>query len=117
MRMEENKVPQDVEQYQKHYSESGFWNKVGKLGKKVLKPAMLLYYVMKSPDVPLATKATITGALGYLILPIYLVPDFIPVAGYADDGAALWAVVKMCDAYITPEIRAQADAKLDELLG
>ena len=34
MRMEENKVPQDVEQYQKHYSESGFWNKVGKLGKK-----------------------------------------------------------------------------------
>ena len=115
--MSESKVPQDTSSYKKHYSDSKFWDKVKSLGKNVLKPALLLYYVMKSPDVPLKIKATIAGALGYLIVPTDLIPDFIPVAGYTDDIAALWAVIKTCQAYITPEIEAQADDKLDELLG
>lgn len=115
--MSDQKVPKDVNDYQKEYSDSKFWAKVKYLGKSVLKPAVLLFYVMKSPDVPLSTKGTIAGALGYLILPLDLIADFIPVAGYTDDGAALMAVIKMCDAYITPQIKAQAEAKIDELLG
>lgn len=115
--MSEQKVPTNVDEYKGHYSDSKFWNKVKSLGKTVLKPAMLLYYVMKSPDVPLTVKGTIAGALGYLILPLDLIPDVIPVAGYTDDSAALVAVVKMCDSYITPKIKAQAEAKINEILG
>ena len=111
------KKPKDVNSYKKHYSESKFWKKVKLLGKNLLKPAMLLFYIMKSPDVPLTVKGTIAGALGYLILPLDLIPDFIPVTGYTDDAAALFTVVKMCANYITPQIKAQADEKLDELLG
>ena len=55
--MSESKVPQDTSSYKKHYSDSKFWDKVKSLGKNVLKPALLLYYVMKSPDVPLKIKA------------------------------------------------------------
>ena len=115
--MTEKKVPEDVTKYEKNYSESGFWKKVGSLGKKVLKPALTLYYVMKSPDVPFTIKTTIAGALGYLILPLDLIPDVVTVAGYTDDAAALLAVLKMCDSYVTPEIKAQTNAKLEELLG
>ena len=39
--MSETKVPKDVDEYKKHYSDNGFWNKVKSLGKKVLKPVML----------------------------------------------------------------------------
>ena len=113
--MSETKVPKDVEKYKKHYSDNGFWNKVKSLGKKVLKPALMLYYVMKSPDTPLGIKLSIAGALGYLILPTDLIPDIIPITGYTDDLGALLAVVKMCESYITPEIKAQVDAKLEEL--
>lgn len=113
--MSETKVPKDVDEYKKHYSDNGFWNKVKALGKKVLKPALLLYYVMKSPDTPLGIKASIVGALGYLILPTDLIPDIVPLTGYTDDLGALLSVVKMCEAYITPEIKEQADAKLNEL--
>ena len=113
--MSETKVPKDVEKYKKHYSDNGFWNKVKLLGKKVLKPALLLYYVMKSPDTPLGIKVSIAGALGYLILPTDLIPDIIPITGYTDDLGALLAVVKMCESYITPEIKTLVDAKLDEL--
>lgn len=115
--MSDVKVPQDTSAYQKHYSDSGFWKKVKKLGGNVLKPALQLFYVMKSSDVPFTIKTSIIGALGYLILPLDLVPDFIPVAGYADDLAALLAVVKMCKDYITPEIEELVKAKLKELLG
>jgi uncharacterized membrane protein YkvA (DUF1232 family) len=115
--MNKLQVPQDTTPYRKHYSDSKFWAKVRSLGKNVLKPALLLYYLMNSPDVPLNIKVAITGALGYLIVPVDLLPDFIPVAGYTDDAGALWAVIKMCDNYITPEIKAQTEAKLDELLG
>ena len=115
--MSNPKVPTDTSAYKKHYSDSAFWSKVKKLGKKVLKPALVLFYVMKSPDVPLAIKTRIAGALGYLILPVDLIPDFIPVAGYTDDAGALYAVIKICKEYITPEIEAQAEKKLEESLG
>ena len=115
--MNETKVPKDLSIYEKNYSDSSFWNKVKKLGKKVLEPALLLFYVMKSPDVPFTIKTTIAGALGYLSLPLDLIPDVVPVAGYTDDAAALLAVLKMCDSYVTPEIKAQTNAKLEELLG
>lgn len=115
--MSNPKVPTDTSTYKKHYSDSAFWSKVKKLGKNVLKPALMLFYVMKSPDVPLAIKTRIAGALGYLILPVDLIPDFIPVAGYTDDAGALYAVIKICKEYITPEIEAQAENKLNELLG
>lgn len=100
--------------YGDNYSDSSFWNKVKKLGKKVLKPALQLYYVMKESSTPIDTKGLIIGALGYLILPIDLIPDFIPAAGYTDDLAALLAVVKMCKEHITPEIERKVRKDLGE---
>lgn len=120
MKDDKDKVPQDVTKYQDNYSEDGFWDKVSQIvkvgGKKVLEPALLLYYVLQSDTVPLKIKTAIIGALGYLILPLDLLPDFIPVAGYTDDVAAMVAIVKMCSDYITPEMRERAQKKLDELI-
>ena len=106
------KASKNTKALKEHYNESAFWCKVKMLGKRVLKPALLLYYVMKSPDTPLKIKASIAGALGYLILPIDLIPDMIPILGYTDDLAALWTLVKTCAVYITPEIKKQAEEKL-----
>ena len=70
--------------------------------------------MLKSEATPRADKAKIIGALGYFILPVDLIPDFIPVAGFTDDLAALtwgiWSVAKN----ITPEIKAQTRVKLRE---
>ena len=91
--MSNSKVPQNIESYQTNYSESGLWKKVKsvakKAGIKTIYMVSLLHYVLKSPDVPLEDKAKIYGALGYFILPIDLIPDFIPAVGYSDDVAAL----------------------------
>ena len=111
----------DFEKYEDKYSESGLWDKIrkniAKIGVKVIYQALLLYYVAQSPNCPAKIKAGIIGALGYLISPIDLIPDIMPGIGYADDAAAIATAVALAQIYITDEIKAQAKAKIADLLG
>lgn len=112
---------EDLTNYVKHFSESDFWKKLKnvarKAGLKVVYAALLLIYVVKSPLTSKTDKGKILGALGYFILPIDVVPDWIPLAGYTDDLAALtWAIYSVAK-NITPEIKQQAKDKLRDLFG
>lgn len=48
-----------------------------------------LIKVLKAGSIGLSLKATAFGALSYLLSPIDLIPDFIPVIGYLDDIAVV----------------------------
>lgn len=111
-------MPQDYSAYRKNYSERRFWSKLTKIpkriGRKIVYLALLLYYTLVSPDTSFKDKAVIYGALGYFILPTDLVPDFIPVLGYADDLAALVAAVRTVSRNITQSVREQATHRLEQ---
>ena len=106
--------------YGRHYSDKGFWHKLHRLaikaGKGILVPALQLYYLLQSHEVPTRTKTLLLGALGYLILPIDLVPDFIPALGFTDDLTALLMVVREVKKHLTPDIKKQAQSQADKLL-
>ena len=121
--MSEEKIdPEKVElkKYEEVYTETGLWEKIGsvakKAGLKVIYYALLLYYALQSPNVSFADKAKIVGALGYFILPLDLIPDFIPVVGYGDDLAVLIYVVRQLDC-IDDSVKQQAQDKLTEWFG
>lgn len=116
--MEESEKDQqdmNLKKYEKEYSESELWKKIGEVAKmaglRVIYYVLLLYYSLQSDTVTLKEKALIIGALGYFILPVDLVPDFIIGLGYGDDAAALLAVVKMLE-NLNDDIKAQAKNKL-----
>ena len=72
----------DTAAYVDKYSDEGLMSKVKRVGKKMggklLYNVYVLYYVLKSRDVPVKVKAEILGALGYVLVPLDLIPDFIP---------------------------------------
>ena len=115
------KTPENINQYGEHYSDDGLFSKISntfkKAGLKVIYYALILYYVLKDEHTSLKHKGIILGALGYFILPVDLIPDFIPVAGYTDDLAALAACISTIKSNITPRIERQARMKLRELFG
>ena len=117
---EENKengtMDYDYKKYTNYFTDIKFWEKMKevakKVGLKVTSYALILYYVLEKDEVPLKDKIIITGALGYFILPIDLIPDFIPIAGYTDDVAGMLFAIKKCMNYVDDEIKEKVSAKL-----
>ncbi|MCW5891073.1 MAG: DUF1232 domain-containing protein [bacterium] len=60
---------------------------------KVVQLARECWGYVNDPRVPTGYKVLAVGALLYLVNPADAVPDWIPVGGYADDAAALGALV------------------------
>ena len=106
----------DYEKYTDDFSEGKFWNKIKdvakKIGLKTTSYALILYYVLQKKEVPFKDKMLITGCLGYFILPIDLIPDFIPIAGYTDDVAGMIFAIKKCMDYVDDEIKQNVSNKL-----
>ncbi|MFB7891446.1 YkvA family protein [Microbacterium sp. NPDC056044] len=59
------------------------WRQIMRLVADVV---VLLKRLVADPEVPRGTRWWLGGLLVYLLLPIDLVPDFLPVLGYADDA-------------------------------
>ncbi len=54
----------------------------------------LLRRLAADPSLPRSSRVALALLLGYLALPFDLVPDFIPVVGYADDAIIVAAVLR-----------------------
>lgn len=113
--------PKHIEKYARHYSEPKFFEKMlnfaKRLGIKAVYWAFVLYYALSGDNVSKKERLIILGALGYVILPYDLLPDFLPVIGLTDDIAALTYAVWKVIGNITPEVREKADAKVRDIFG
>ena len=107
--------------FRRHYSDASFWDKLKRYSKvagmKVVYPALLLQYLMKSNDVPLKAKLILSAALGYFILPVDFIPDFAPLIGFADDLGVLLLVLRQMAVHVNPEIKNQARKHLLKWFG
>jgi uncharacterized membrane protein YkvA (DUF1232 family) len=104
------------QKYIKAYSETKLIEKIIKFAKnagiKVIYVALLLFYTLQKTTTPAWAKSTIIGALGYFILPVDIIPDILPIAGFSDDITALLAVVVAVALYVDEDIKTKAKAKL-----
>ncbi|USK34571.1 DUF1232 domain-containing protein [Bacillus sp. F19] len=118
---QEQETLEQLKESEKHFSETKFWSKLKKYGKKagssVVYAGMLLYFTLQKPEVPAKTKAIIIGALGYFILPLDLIPDLAIGVGYTDDLGALGLALLQVAMYIDQDIKDQAKQKLVEWFG
>ncbi|MBQ5494067.1 MAG: DUF1232 domain-containing protein [Prevotella sp.] len=108
----------DFMNYANKFSQTDFTEKIARIakraGSKLVYAALILYYTLQSDKVSAANKAMIIGALGYLISPLDVVPDAIPIAGLADDLGVLIFVLKKVWTDIDPSIQERSKEKLSK---
>ena len=108
----------DFMNYSNKFSKRDFVEKIARIAKgagaKLVYAALILYYTLQSDKVSATNKAMIIGALGYLISPLDVVPDAIPIAGLADDLGVLVFVLKKVWTDIDPDIQVKARQRLSK---
>ena len=85
-----------------------------KAGRAIAQPALEGFELIMDTSTPPQVRLSIIGALTYLIVPVDLIPDFIPASGFSDDLVALTAVISLWQHHITPEMKFRAKCKLDK---
>jgi uncharacterized membrane protein YkvA (DUF1232 family) len=96
-----------------------FWRKLLREAASIplLEEVLTAYYCTFDRQTPLYVKAVLLGAIAYFIVPDDLIPDYIPLIGYADDAAVIAAALKLMSSHIRPEHREAARLMLARLRG
>jgi uncharacterized membrane protein YkvA (DUF1232 family) len=82
-------------------------------GRTVARPALECLEMLLDGGTPHQVRLTVLAALTYLLLPVDLIPDFLPAIGFGDDMVALTALLSLCGRHLTPDIRRRAQSRLD----
>ena len=82
-------------------------------GRTLARPALECFEMLLDGATPHQARLTVLAALTYLLVPMDLIPDFIPAAGFSDDMVALTALLGLCARHLTPAIKQRAQSKLD----
>lgn len=106
----------DFMSYANRFSNTDFIEKISRIAKragaKLVYAALILFYTLQSDKISTKDKAIIIGALGYMISPIDVIPDAIPIAGLTDDMAVLLYVLKKVWVDVDPEVKDRARQRL-----
>ena len=98
--------------------ERDFWQKLKATARKIpfIDDLVSVYYCALDPGTPLQSKAVLLGALAYFIMPFDVFADFMPLLGFADDAAVLYAAIRAVAPHIKPDHRVHAKEALDRVL-
>lgn len=108
----------DFMSYSNKFTNGDFIEKISRIAKhagaKLVYASLILYYTLQSDKVSVKDKAIIIGALGYLISPLDVIPDAIPIAGLGDDLAVLIYVLNKVWGDVSEDVKEKAKSKLSK---
>jgi uncharacterized membrane protein YkvA (DUF1232 family) len=73
--------------------------------------ARVVWGIMRDPRTPIGLKGMLAAALAYVVLPVDLIPDMIPILGQADDLTVLLLVLDLFIQNAPAEVRAEHTAR------
>lgn len=81
---------------------------------KIRKEFAVYRLVLKHPETPFLAKILLGLAVGYILLPFDLIPDFIPVVGHLDDlvivPALVYAALKLIPKGVVESCRKELES-------
>lgn len=88
-------------------SSSSRYLRMGRLVIKLPTYARVVWGIFRDPRTPIGLKGMMAAALAYVIFPVDLIPDAIPVLGQADDLTVLLLVLDLFIQNAPAEVRAE----------
>ncbi|MFW6412647.1 MAG: YkvA family protein [Oceanicaulis sp.] len=90
--------------------EANFWDKVKRVARQIpfLEDLIAAYYAMRDHDTPLQARAALVFGLLYFLWTFDIIPDFLGVIGYADDGTVITTILVQVSGSIKDEHRRKA---------
>lgn len=73
--------------------------------------ARMVWGIMRDPRTPIGLKGLLAAALAYVVFPVDLVPDVIPILGQADDLTVLLLVLDLFIQNAPAEVKAEHAAR------
>ncbi len=92
-------------------SSSSRYLRMGRLIVKLPTYVRMVWGLVRDPRTPLGLKGMLLAALAYVVMPVDLIPDVIPILGQADDLTVLLLVLDLCIQNAPPEVRAEHSAR------
>jgi uncharacterized membrane protein YkvA (DUF1232 family) len=94
-----------------------FWPKIRKVAAKLpfAEDCVAAFYCATDAQTPTRAKAVLLGALAYFILPVDIIPDFVPLLGFTDDAAVIATALATITDNLKPKHREAARRWLDRL--
>ena len=81
--------------------------RMGRLVIKLPTYARVVWGIVRDPRTPIGLKGMLAAALAYVVFPVDLIPDAIPILGQADDLTILLLVLDVFIQNAPPEVRAE----------
>jgi uncharacterized membrane protein YkvA (DUF1232 family) len=95
----------------------GFWPKITRFAANLpfAEQALSAWYCAFDRETPSSVRYTLVGALAYFVLPFDVLPDVLPLIGFADDASVLSAALVAVGSNITDAHRIAAQEALERL--
>jgi len=87
------------------------WKRLSMLWLLIKGDARRLWFALRHPLAPTWLKLGTVGVVFYLLSPIDIVPDWIPLLGVVDDVVVVSAVIRMMLNRLPAAVRADVDRR------
>ena len=88
--------------------------KLGRLFTMFRKELLLAWALLRDPRAPKAAKAVVVLAGLYVLSPVDLVSDLIPVLGWLDDGLIAYLLLQLAFKFLPADLLASLQAVVGE---
>jgi uncharacterized membrane protein YkvA (DUF1232 family) len=92
-------------------SSSSRYLRMGRLVVKLPTYARMVWGILRDPRTPIGLKGMLAAALAYVVMPVDLIPDMIPILGQADDLTVLLLVLDLFIQNAPADVRADHTAR------